>query len=79
MYQLISENLTNLGGPMGSEYTYDNYRKSFLKLSNAKKYAEKEYGSEIEWIEKKNGGLRSPDLSYVMYHIEEIKFIDKAL
>ena len=78
MYTLISENLTNLGGPMGSEYTFDNYRKSFLKLETAINFAEKEYGKEIIWKkDDKTGELCSGDLSYVMYTIKPIKFEDE--
>lgn len=29
IWELRSENLSNLGGPMGTEYTFDNFRKHF--------------------------------------------------
>lgn len=75
MYQLISENLTNLGGPMGTEYTTYSNEGHFRKASNARAKAEKEYGRPIEWKAVKNG-WRSPDLGHVMYHIKEVKFKD---
>ena len=75
MYQIISENLTNLGGPMGSEYTTNNWIKHAKSLKKAKKFCEKDCGEKIKWIKTKKG-LRSPDLGYVMYHIKEIKMID---
>lgn len=52
IYKLISENLTNLGGPMGSEYTYNNFVKYFDSIKKAKEYAEKDYGKAIPWMDK---------------------------
>ncbi len=86
-FELISENLTGLGGPMGTERTSTNYTKKFKDdlesgsmkpvigsaVRKAKAFAEKEYGKKIEWI-KTEKGYRSPDLGYVMYHINEITF-----
>lgn len=72
VFELKSENLTNLGGPMGSEYTTTNWRKLFETEEAAKKYAEKNYGRKIKWV-KSGKHTRSPDLSYVMYHIKEVK------
>lgn len=37
IYKLISENLTGLGGPMGSEWITDNWIKYFLHKKDAKK------------------------------------------
>lgn len=72
MYVLKSENLSHLGGPMGSEYTTTNWRKFYKKSKNAKLFAEKDFGKKIKWIKKKEG-WRSPDLLYVMYHINKVK------
>lgn len=81
VYQLKSENLTHLGGHMGSEYTYDNWGKFFSTIEYAKEYAEKDYVShfkerkpeyKIKWEEDKSG-LHTQDLSFVMYHIEPVK------
>jgi hypothetical protein len=86
-YQLISENLSGLGGPMGTERTHNNYIRHFKDdiagfdnhvvigsaLRKAKDFAEHEYGKKIEWV-KTNEGWRSPDLAYVMFHINEIIF-----
>ena len=65
MFVLISENLTNLGGPMGSETTFENFRLYFNDPDKARKYAEKDYGDEIIW---KFGRKRttSGDLGHVM-------------
>lgn len=76
-YCLKSENLTHLGGPMGSEYTTTNFCKYFSSVSKAKDYAEKDYkktrGQEkIIWIKTKTG-IRSPDLLWVMYYIDIVK------
>ncbi len=77
MYSLRSENLTHLGGAMGSEYTFDNYTKYFNERENASKYANKEYNKgrkkkkELGWIKTKGKEqYRTEDLGYVMYHIE---------
>jgi hypothetical protein len=74
MFQLVSEDLTHLGGSMGTEYTTENYTKHFSTDDKAKKHAEKEYGSEIKWERKKEKKVSwcSGDLGYVMYHIKEI-------
>lgn len=75
VYSLTSENLTNLGGPMGSEYTYDNWVKYFSSIETAKRYAEKNYNGsrgEIKW-KKRGKKLETQDLGYVMYHIVPVK------
>lgn len=70
MYKAISENLTHLGGLMGTEYTTYNWTASCSSLKDAKERCEKDYGKPIGWI-KTDKGLRSPDLLYVMYYINE--------
>lgn len=75
IYSLTSENLTGLGGPMGTERTFTNWIKYCTTIEQAQKIAEKSYDksrSPIKWIKEKNG-CRSVDLGYVMYHIEKIK------
>lgn len=76
MYSLMSENLSGLGGPMGSEHTTTNWVKYFFTKGNAKVYAERDYkengGTEdIKWV-RTNNGIRTQDLGFVMYHIDEI-------
>lgn len=75
MYQLVYEDLTHLGGPMGTEYTTSHTVGHYNKLENAKKKAETAYGKKIAW-KKTEKGYRSPDLGYVMYHILEVKASD---
>lgn len=78
-YELRSENLTNLGGPMGSEYTFDNWTKSFSSMAKAKSAAEKDYSKEcggkpwhkIIWSGNKSK-TSSQDLNFVQYHIKQI-------
>jgi len=73
MYELNSENLTALGGPMGSsEHTWSNFRKYYSTMELAKEAAEKDYGKKLQWIKTKTG-FRTKDLGYVMYHIKELK------
>jgi hypothetical protein len=75
IFYLTSENLTNLGGPMGSEYTYSNWSKPFETLEKAKAYAVKDYKGEIKWTENSYGELSSGDLNWVMYHIKETEVL----
>jgi hypothetical protein len=76
VYELVSENLTELGGPMGSEHTWTNWRKLFRDVLSAKAYAEKDYKKEakepekIKWT-RGNGGWHTQDLLFVMYHINK--------
>jgi hypothetical protein len=75
MYELVSENLTGLGGPMGTEHVSINFRKHFMLIDKARKFAEEDYGKRIKW--KSYGKeLRSPDLGYVLYRIKPIKIED---
>lgn len=75
MFKLTSQNLRELGGPMGSERVTINYVRIYNRATTAISVAEGDYGQEIKWIETKNG-WRSPDLGYVMYRIERIEVDD---
>lgn len=73
---LRSINLTNLGGPMGSESTFSNFEKPFKSMKEAKEYGEKDYETsgrkeKIKWSNT-NGNACSGDLDFVMYEIEKI-------
>jgi len=68
IYELIYEDLTHLGGPMGTEYTTNHFKGIFTSEEKAKKAAEEDYGKSISW-RKDEEELHSPDLIYVMYHI----------
>lgn len=78
-FEVRSENLTNLGGPMGSEYVYDNWSKSVSTVEKAKAIVEKDYKKEcggepeeiIKW-EKKGKHYQTQDLRFVMYYIREV-------
>ena len=74
IYELIYEDLTHLGGPMGTEYTTEHSLGLFDDVDKAKKAAEKNYGGKLEWFEGEEndceeGQIRTDDLRYVMYHI----------
>lgn len=71
IFELKSENLTNVGNAMGSAYSYENWHKPFKKIEDAKDFAEKDYGKPLEWITE-DYGFRTKDLSYVMYYIKKI-------
>ena len=71
IYQLTSENLTGLGGPMGSEHTSTNWQRFFRSIASAKRIAAKDYKKEggeekIEWV-RDGKEIRSQDLNWVMY------------
>lgn len=76
LYELVSEDLTNLGGPMGSEYTTKQSLGLFSgknALNKAKKKAENDYEhGKLTWI-KIGDGFRTKDLGYIMYHIYKRK------
>lgn len=78
MYSLTSENLSGLGGSMGTERTWANWVKYFNSIKEAKAYAEKDYtgGRDLVWS-RTSAGYCSPDLGYVMYWISKIKTEDK--
>jgi len=67
-YQLINEDLTNLGGPMGTEYTTERWRRNYKTLPEARAAAERDYGEPIEWK-----GYSSGDLGHVMYTIQPVR------
>jgi hypothetical protein len=75
MYELQSINLTNLGGPMGTEYTKTNWRRYFKTLRGAKNTAEMDYGKKIDW-RKTDGEIHSGDLLYVLYNIKKLSIED---
>lgn len=70
IYSLHSENLSNLGRTMGTEYTTTNWIKYFTSVKLAKEYAEKDFGKSIKWK-----GYSSGDLRYVAYTIQKIKIV----
>lgn len=84
IYILESNDLSGLGGPMGSERITTNFVKYFYSIDNAKKYAEEDYfnyhaGKEtIKWKKARYGGITSGDLLYVEYHIWKIKIEDEV-
>ena len=77
MWILINENLTQVGGRMGSDKTWDNWRKYFYHLSNAMAFAERDYVgvSDITWVQTQTG-YRSQDLGHVIYRLERIHVED---
>jgi hypothetical protein len=81
-FELRSENLQNLGGPMGSEYVEDNWVRPYSSIEKAKKAAEKDYKKEcggnpekkIIWT-RKGRTITTQDLRFVMYYITEKKVL----
>lgn len=75
MYQLIRENLTGLGGPMGSERVTVDWSRYYHYLANAKVAAEKDHGKAISWV-RQGTGFRSEDFGSHMYIINRLKLED---
>ena len=86
MVYLISEDLSHLGGPMGTEYTTESEPSFFSSVEEAQSFAEAEYGEKIDWSQKKSPTSNlipldltcSGDLGYIMYHIREVKIKKKG-
>lgn len=80
IYTLISEDLSHLGGMMGSDYTTKSIMGNFSGIEKAKKAAEKDYGKSIKWAKKNSPTVNgipidetcSGDLNYIMYHIRKM-------
>lgn len=75
IYELIYEDLTHLGGPMGTEYTTRHSLGLFDSIDKAKEKAEKSLHDTSQgtkkmgkWLREANE-IRSQDLGHVMYHI----------
>jgi hypothetical protein len=73
VYEVESENLSNVGGPMGTDRTYTNWTRLASSIEKCIEIAEKDYkkngGDEtIKWDIKKNSAC-SGDLGFVMYNI----------
>lgn len=80
VYILSSENLTQLGGPMGTERTTINWTMVFSSAAAAKSYAQRDYDSRrkkaspIRWhLDRDGDSWHSDDLGFVMYHVKETK------
>lgn len=83
LYELIAEDLTHLGGPMGSEYTTRESLGLFGNPDLAKLVAEEHYHGrdKIKWESRDDKPhryswyeadvYRTQDLGYVQYHILE--------
>jgi hypothetical protein len=85
-FELKSEDMTHLGGPMGSDYTKENWHKLFKSLGSAKACAERDYNKQIKgltkgyrklcWKEDGYGGWTTGDLLFVMYTIKRVSVSD---
>ena len=67
VYEAIAEDLTNLGGPMGSEYTTEKSLGLYSTLEAAKAKCERHYKLPLTW----NKHNSTKDLGWVMFHIRE--------
>ena len=69
VYNLICEDASHLGGPMGTEYTTHVFTKSFTTPKRAKQHAEEYVGEKIEWTKRKTGEW-SADARTHIFHIK---------
>ena len=74
-FELVSVDMSNLGGPMGNNSTSENWRKLFTTMQKAKTYAENDYyktgrTEKIKWS-KSNKITHTQDLGFVMYEIDK--------
>lgn len=75
---LICEDASHLGGPMGSEYTTEMWRKEFASVKDAKAYAEKDAEKYIDgnwsrkWTKHSTGNW-GWDARAVIYTVEKPK------
>lgn len=87
MWELVSTNLTQLGGPMGTERTFVNWRKFFKSKINAMEYAQADYHQQLrkfgqepkdfKWGGNPDTRLTSGDLLFVMYSLVAVKLEDE--
>ena len=76
IYSLTREDLSNIGAPMGREYSTTDWIKLFSSIHKAKKYAQKDYDNidgreKFEWT-RKYGEWNSGDLLSKMYTIRKV-------
>lgn len=75
VYTAIFEDLTHLGGPMGTEYTTEHTLGVFATIEGAKKACEKHYqqhttrGARLRGWRKDKKSIRTDDLGWAMYHV----------
>jgi hypothetical protein len=79
VYELIYEDLTHLGGPMGSEYTTSKSMGLFASADAAKKAGSSDYfrrtakrgtRRSFDWYSE-GRDWRTDDLGFVMYWVKE--------
>lgn len=73
-FELVCTDLTNLGGPMGTESTSEIFRKAFTSVLKAKVFAEKDHNkrdrrSRIKWEKGRRKYWYSGDLLSHSYEI----------
>jgi hypothetical protein len=69
VWEAIAEDLTKLGGSMGSEYTTEDSLGLFSLKDTAKKACEKHYKGSLNTWYKTSQKEYTPDLGWVMYHV----------
>ena len=72
-WTLEAEDLSHLGGPMGTEYTTTMFVRNFGTLEEAKTYAIRHYKGPIKWLRERSAWT-SGDLLWVEYTITPLRF-----
>ena len=73
MYVAISENLTELGGRMGTERTWENWRRYFYNKEEAIRFCKDDYAKARKRIGPLERFALNKDLRFVMYHVKKVK------
>jgi hypothetical protein len=78
IWKLKGEDLTGLGGSMGTDKTEIIFEEYFESLTDAQNFAEKHYNKgkkekdKIKWVREEKG-FTSGDLRWIMYDIAPLK------
>lgn len=81
IYEAEAEDLTHLGGPMGTEYTTGYYLGLFGSEALAKGAAQKHWTGNkqkgtLKWL-KEGKSWRTEDLGWIMYHVKVRKINER--
>lgn len=79
VYKAVSENLTQLGGPMGTERTWYNWISFHQTKEGAMKKCEKDYKKhgKLKWapVPGQRGAVTTGDLRFVMYTVRPVRVL----
>lgn len=73
VYELTKEDWSGVGGPMGTQDTYVDWRRLFATRKAARKYAQEDNHWPINWNKSGDGEWFSGDLRTHAYYIRKVK------